>query len=256
MLLSVRDLAKRFGGLAAVDGVSFELAAGETLALIGPSGCGKTTCLKMINRLVEPDRGEILLEGQEAHAVAAPDWRRRIGYVIQGAGLFPHMRVGDNVAVTMRLKGWPADRIAKRTAALLDMVALPAGAYARRWPTELSGGQRQRVGLARALAGEPDLVLMDEPFSALDALTKEQLIEDVAALRARLGFSAILVTHDFAEALRFADKIAVMETGRIVQIGTAADLIAAPASKAVTELLQAPRRSAEAVSAVFDGAGA
>jgi len=234
-----------------VNAVSFQLAAGETLALIGPSGCGKTTTLKLLNRLIEPDSGEVRLGGQEAHEVKAPDWRKRIGYVIQSAGLFPHMSVAENIGVTPRLLGWEADRVTAKTEALLEMVGLPPAEYAARAPAELSGGQRQRIGLARALAGEPDIVLMDEPFSALDPSTKSDLIEDIAALREKLGFAAVMVTHDFSEALRLADRIAVMDGGAIAQIGTAADLIAAPATPAVEALLDAPRRTAAFVGKAF-----
>lgn len=249
MLLSARSLEKRFGDTLAVAGVSFELEAGETLALIGPSGCGKTTTLKLLNRLIEPDAGEVRLGGREAHEVSAPEWRRRIGYVIQAAGLFPHMTIAENIAVTPRLLGWQSRRIAARTEELLALIGLPG--YGARYPHELSGGQAQRVGLARALAGEPDIVLMDEPFSALDAMTKDALIDDVAALRSRLGFSAVIVTHDFSEALRFADRIAVMEAGRIAQIGPSAELIRRPASDTVAAMLEAPRRTAEKVAAAF-----
>ena len=254
MLLSASKLTKRFGEVTAVSDVSFSLEAGETLALIGPSGCGKTTTLKLLNRLIEPDGGIVRLGGQEAHEVSAHEWRRRIGYVIQSAGLFPHMSVAENVAVTPRLLGWDTGRIGARTERLLDLVGLPMDAFGARRPGELSGGQAQRIGLARALAGEPEIVLMDEPFSALDPLTKDQLIEDVAHMRSELGFAAVMVTHDFSEALRFADRIAVMQAGAIVQMGTAQELIAQPAGRAVEDLLAAPRRTAQAVSAAFGSA--
>ncbi len=254
MLLEAEGLTKRYGDVAVVDGVGFSLEAGRTLALIGASGCGKTTTLKMLNRLIEPDEGLVRLGGREAHELAAHDWRRRIGYVIQSAGLFPHRTIAENVSVTPRLLEWEAARIEKKVADLLDMVGLAADEYAQRAPDELSGGQRQRVGLARALAGEPDLVLMDEPFAALDPVTKDGLIEDIARLREKLGFAAIIVTHDFSEALRLADEIAVMEAGRIVQQGAAEELIATPASDGVRDLLAAPRRTARAVSRAFAGA--
>ncbi|MCI4644668.1 MAG: ATP-binding cassette domain-containing protein [Hyphomonadaceae bacterium] len=240
--------------MAAVDGVSFDLAAGETLALIGPSGCGKTTTLKLLNRLVEPDSGDVRLGGQEAHAVSAHAWRRRMGYVIQSAGLFPHLRLAENVAVTPRLLGWDANRIEAQLTRLFDLIGLPFAEYGPRFPADLSGGQAQRIGLARALAGEPEIVLMDEPFSALDAMTKDTLIEDVKRLRAELGFAAVIVTHDFSEALCFADRIAVMDCGKIVQIGPARELMSSPANEIVAQLLEAPKRTAAAVSSAFERA--
>ncbi|MEO1101222.1 MAG: ATP-binding cassette domain-containing protein [Pseudomonadota bacterium] len=255
-LLSARKLTKRFGDVVAVNDISFELEPGETLALIGASGCGKTTTLKLLNRLIEPDTGEILLAGKRASDVSAPDWRRRIGYVIQSAGLFPHWTVERNVGATAELLGWETARIRDKVTALLDMVGLPADTYAARFPSELSGGQKQRVGLARALAAEPELVLMDEPFSAVDALTKEGLIRDVLRLRDKLGFAAVMVTHDIAEAFEVADKIAVMDAGGIVQIGPAETLIKSPAGDTVEALLDAPRRTAQRVTAAFsEGSG-
>ncbi len=254
MLLRAERLTKRYGGFTAVEDVSFDLDAGETLALIGPSGCGKTTTLKLLNRLIEPDSGAVRLGGREAHEMDAHLWRRRIGYVLQNAGLFPHRSVSENVLITPTLLGWDDDRLSEKLASVLDMVGLPAAEFGDRRPDELSGGQRQRVGLARALAGEPDLLLMDEPFAALDPLTKDSLIEDLIALRGRLGFAAVIVTHDFSEALRFADRIAVMESGALVQVGRPQDLIDAPQSPAVEDLLAAPRRTARAVSAAFSGA--
>ena len=254
MLLTASGLHKAFGGTPAVRGVSLELAAGETLALIGPSGCGKTTTLKLLNRLIEPDAGEVRLSGLEAHELPAPEWRRRIGYVIQSGGLFPHYTVAENISVTPRLLGWETERTASRVSDLMEMVGLPPAQFGDRKPAALSGGQAQRVGLARALAGDPSIVLMDEPFSALDSATKDTLIDDVAALRTRLGFAAIIVTHDFSEALRFADRIAVMDAGEIVQQGPAEELIARPEHAAVERLLDAPRRTAAKIMDAFSAA--
>ncbi|WP_300380331.1 ABC transporter ATP-binding protein [Henriciella sp.] len=255
MLLRADRLTKTFADTVAVDQVSFELKAGETLALIGHSGCGKTTTLKMLNRLIEPDNGVVELDGAVASGMAGHEWRRRIGFVIQNAGLFPHKTVAENVLVTPGLLGWDRARQQAKLHELLDMVGLPARDYAHRYPAELSGGQRQRIGLARALAGEPDIVLMDEPFAALDPLTKDGLIADIARLRRELGFASVLVTHDFGEALRLADRIAVMDGGRIVQTGTARDLIASPANKVVEDLLAAPRLMAATVGRAFGEGG-
>lgn len=255
-LLSATGLTKTYGEARAADKVSFELVAGETLALIGASGCGKTTTLKLINRLVEPDSGDIRLGGAASADVPAHEWRRRIGYVVQSAGLFPHWSALRNVRATCDLLNWEEGRAAARARELLDMVGLPHSDYAARRPHELSGGQRQRVGLARALAAEPELVLMDEPFSAVDALTKEGLIADVMRLRGELGFAAIIVTHDIAEAFEVADRIAVMDKGRIVQLGPAAELIAKPASEAVEALLDAPRRTADRVRGAYEAGSA
>ena len=252
MLLRADNLTKSFGDTRAIDRVSFALDAGETLALIGHSGCGKTTTLKMLNRLIEPDEGAVTLGGVDAFGMPGHAWRRRIGFVMQHAGLFPHMTVAENVLVTPALLGWDDERQQSKLNTLLDMVGLPAADYAGRYPAELSGGQRQRIGLARALAGEPDIILMDEPFAALDPLTKDGLIEDIGRLKRELGFATVLVTHDFAEALRLADRIAVMSDGRIVQIGTPDELISAPASPVVSDLLKAPRLMAERVGRAFE----
>ena len=183
----------------------------------------------------------------------AHEWRRRIGFVIQSAGLFPHRSVAENVLVTPRLLGWDEARQKKKLDELLSMVGLPTERYAERYPTALSGGERQRVGLARALAGEPEIILMDEPFAALDPITRTSLIDDMVRLKKELGFASVLVTHDFAEALRLSDRVAVMDGGQIVQRGTPAELIANPATDTVRDLLAAPRRLAETVGRAFAG---
>jgi osmoprotectant transport system ATP-binding protein len=215
----LRDVRKQYapGGPAALDGVSLEVPAGQVLVLLGTSGAGKTTALKVMNGLVRPDAGAAVTLGEDVAAADLVALRRRIGYVIQDGGLFPHLDVLDNVTLVPRLLGWSdADREA-RGMDLLRLVRLDPDAVRKRRPRELSGGERQRVGLARALAASPPLLLMDEPFGALDALTRRRLQDDFAELRARLGTTVVLVTHDVPEALRLAGTIAVMHGGRIVQ---------------------------------------
>jgi osmoprotectant transport system ATP-binding protein len=241
--IRVEDLCKRYpGGETAVDGIHFEVARGETLVLLGTSGCGKTTTLKMINRLVEPSGGRVEIDGRDAAQLNPDQLRRRIGYVFQGIGLFPHWSVEANVAAVPRLLGWERERVQSRVDELLDLVGLPPAEYRERLPHELSGGQQQRVGVARALAGEASVLLMDEPFGALDPVTRDDLQQQFVDMRGRLGLSIVLVTHDVTEALLLADRIAVMDAGRIVQIGTPEELFAAPADALVTHLLDTPRR--------------
>ncbi len=249
MILQVERLAKTYpGGVEAVRDVSFAAGEGELIALVGESGCGKTTTLKMINRLLEPSAGQVVIEGENARAIDPVDLRRRVGWVMQSDGLFPHFTVAENIGITPSLLGWDRDRIAARVDALLELVRLDPDEYRERRPRRLSGGQRQRVGLARALAVSPRLVLMDEPFGALDPLTRAALRDDVGELRGRLGFAAVMVTHDMAEALQLADRIAVIEAGRILQYDTPRALLAAPADDTVARLVAAPLKDAEAVN--------
>lgn len=256
MILEVDQLAKRFpGGVDAVADVSFAAAEGELVALVGESGCGKTTTLKCINRLHEPTAGRVLVEGRDIQDLDAVTLRRGMGWVMQGDGLFPHMSAAANIAVGPKLLGWDADRIAARVDELLELVRLDPAQYRTRLPRQLSGGQRQRIGVARALAAGPRLVLMDEPFGALDPITRDGLRADFAELQARLKFAAVLVTHDMAEALLMADRIAVMEAGRVLQYDTPAALLAAPAGDTVMRMLESPLREAERVSALKAGAG-
>ena len=251
MILEVDQLAKRFaGGVDAVCDVSFTAKAGELIALVGESGCGKTTTLKCINRLHEPTGGRIRVEGEDSRGLDPVLLRRRIGWVMQGDGLFPHMSAGANIAAGPKLLGWDAARIAERVDELLDLVRLDPATYRDRLPRHLSGGQRQRIGVARALAAGPRLVLLDEPFGALDPITRDGLRADFAELQARLGFAAVLVTHDMAEALLMADRIAVMEAGRILQYDTPSALLAAPAGQTVTRMLESPLREAHRVEAL------
>jgi osmoprotectant transport system ATP-binding protein len=196
--------------------INLEVRAGETVALVGRSGSGKTTLLRLINRLSEPDTGSVIIHGKPARDWDPIELRRQIGYVIQDAGLFPHMTVASNIALVPRLLMWPADRIAARVDELLQMVGLEPAEFEGRWPDQLSGGQRQRVGLARALAADPPLLLMDEPFGAIDTITKSELHAEFMRLKAMLHRAVVLVTHDISEAFALADRVAVLHDGRIV----------------------------------------
>ena len=251
--IELSGVGKRYGAQAALADVNLTIARGEFTALVGGSGSGKTTLLKTINRLVVPDEGAVRVLGEDAAAVPPHELRRRIGYVFQEVGLFPHLSVGENIAVTPKLLGWDAGRIAQRVANLLGLVDLPLEVKDRP-PAALSGGQRQRVGVARALAAEPALMLMDEPFGALDPLTRDQLGADYRALHERLGLTTVMVTHDMAEAVLLADRIVVLRDGRIVADGAAADLLAKATDEGVRQLLEAPKRQAERLRARLEGA--
>ncbi len=229
------------GGQAALHDLSLRVAAGTTLALLGPSGCGKTTTLKLINRLLTPSAGRIVIGGRDSAEIDPITLRRGIGYVVQEAGLFPHLDALDNVEIVPRLLGWPAARRAARARELLHLVGLDADEFGHRYPAELSGGQRQRVGLARALAADPAVVLMDEPFGALDPITRRRLRDEFAALKARLRKTVVLVTHDVEEAFALADQVALLRAGRLEQIGTPAAIRAAPASAFVADFIAGAR---------------
>ncbi len=248
-MIALAGVSKSFDGgrTRAVDSVDLSVDKGGFLAIVGESGSGKSTLLRMINRLIEPDGGTVRIDGRPADAVAAPELRRRIGYVFQGSGLFPHMSVAENIGVTPGLLGWPKPRIAERVDALLDMVRLPRD-YGARAAGALSGGQRQRVGLARALAAEPAIVLLDEPFGALDAITRDELGREYRRLHEELGLTTVMITHDMLEAVLLADRIAVMRAGRIVAEGWPGDLIAEGADPYARTLMDAPRRQAEVVA--------
>lgn len=242
-MVEFRSVIKSFQrGVHAVHALSFCVAKGETVALLGPSGCGKTTALRLINRLTEPTSGEVLVRGESVALQPAETLRRSIGYVIQESGLFPHWSVAQNIATVPRLLGWPRARVEQRVGELLELVGLPAAAYARRNPAELSGGERQRVGVARALAGDPDLLLMDEPFGAVDPITREALHVEFLDLQSRLGKTVVLVTHDMFEAGRLADRIVLMERGQIVQSGRTADLLLRPCGEFVRTFFGQHRR--------------
>jgi len=221
----------------AVDELSLEILAGTFCVLVGPSGAGKTTALKMVNRLVSFDDGDIRIDGQSVRSLPPVELRRRIGYVIQQVGLFPHMTVGDNIGTVPRLLGWQRGRIRDRIAELLELVGLEA-ADTRRYPGELSGGQRQRVGLARALAGDPPLLLMDEPFGALDPITRSRLQDEVRRLHREVRKTVIFVTHDIDEAVMMGDRIAIMrEGGRLAQYDSPDAILANPADEFVAEFV-------------------
>jgi osmoprotectant transport system ATP-binding protein len=250
-MISLREISKVYpGGVTAVNGLSLEVAAGETVALLGASGCGKTTTLKMINRLVEPSAGVIHIDGKNTADADPVILRRSIGYVFQGIGLFPHWTVANNVAAIPRLLGWPESRIRERVDDLLTRVGLPADDFRGRRPFELSGGQQQRVGVARALAAEAKVLLMDEPFGAVDPVTRDGLQQELVSMREQLGLTIVLVTHDVTEALLLADRVAVMDRGRILQIGRPSELFAAPANTIVERLLDMPRRQSERLHAI------
>jgi osmoprotectant transport system ATP-binding protein len=251
-MIEVDKLTRRYDERLAVDSVSFRVDSGELLALVGASGSGKTTTLKMINRLVAPSAGRVLIEGRDTATLPAYALRRRIGYVFQGVGLFPHMSVGENVAVPLRLEGWDRERARARVTELLTLLELDPELVSRR-PSDLSGGQQQRVGVARALAVSPRLMLLDEPFGALDPLTRDRLQQSFRKLRRRLDLTAVLVTHDMAEALLLADRVGVMNAGRLVQIGTPAELLRAPADDHVASLLATPRRQARLLDELLGG---
>ena len=222
------DVSASRGGRSVLRRVSVSVPAGQTVALVGRSGSGKTTLLRLVNRLLDPDSGDVFVDGRSTRVWDPIELRRRIGYVIQDAGLFPHMTVADNIATVPRLLGWPADRVTARVDELLALVGLEAGVFRDRWPDELSGGQRQRAGLARALAADPPLLLMDEPFGALDPITKAELHAEFQRVQRTLHRSVILVTHDIAEACALADQIAVLHEGEVIACDTPANVRAMP----------------------------
>jgi osmoprotectant transport system ATP-binding protein len=233
-MIELHDVRKVYAdGHVALRGITLHIDAASTVALLGPSGCGKTTTLKLINRLTVPTAGTILVGGHDVARADAIQLRRGIGYVIQEAGLFPHLTAQENVEVVPRLLGWAPARRRSRAAELFSLVGLDFALHAARYPAELSGGQRQRVGLARALAADPPVVLMDEPFGALDPLTRRRLQREFLRLKAQLRKTVVLVTHDVEEAFLLADRIAVLSDGILLQVGTADEIRAAPASEFV-----------------------
>jgi osmoprotectant transport system ATP-binding protein len=252
-VIELRELSRRYGATLAVDHLSLEVARGELLVLLGGSGCGKTTTLKMVNRLIEPSGGSVRVDGRDTRQIEPYELRRRIGYGFQQVGLFPHLSVAENVAVTPSLLGWDAARIRRRVDELLELVQLEPAEFRRRRPDQLSGGQQQRVGLARALAAEPQLLLLDEPFGALDPLTRDHLQRSFQEIRRRLELTVMFVTHDMVEALLLGDRIAVLHEGRLVQVGSPAELLRRPADDTVAELMETPRRQAAVVDDFLGG---
>jgi osmoprotectant transport system ATP-binding protein len=243
-VVALDHVTKRYPGTAApaVNDLSIRVEAGEICVLVGPSGCGKTTTMKMINRLVEPTAGRVTIDGEDVTALPAVELRRRIGYVIQQVGLFPHMTVADNVAVVPRLLKWPGQRVRDRVEELLDLVGLDPASYAGRYPSALSGGERQRVGVARALAADPPVMLMDEPFGAVDPIRRDRLQNEFLRLQQQVRKTVIFVTHDVDEAIKMADRIAILQRGGILaQYDTPDAILAHPASEFVERFVGADR---------------
>ncbi|WP_207100464.1 ABC transporter ATP-binding protein [Paracoccus shandongensis] len=249
-MIEIRNLSRLYGGLAVVDDVSLTVDKGQLLVLVGTSGSGKTTLLRMINRLVEPSAGRVLIEGVDTATLPPHLLRRRIGYAIQGHGLFPHRTVAQNIATVPRLLGWPRAQVAARVDELLDLFQLDPAAFRDRMPHQLSGGQAQRVGVARALAAKPDLLLMDEPFGALDPLIRAKAQADLKEIQRRLGTTLILVTHDMAEAVALGDRIAVMDRGRLLQDDTPARILTDPATPFVRDLIGTADRALRLLSLI------
>jgi len=256
-VIRLDHLVKRYGaeGAPALDAVSLSVAEGEFRVVVGASGSGKTTLLKTINRLVEPDAGAVFVNGVGVSAEPAPQLRRRIGYVFQGVGLFPHFTVLENIGVTPRLLGWEPGAIKGRCLELLDLVDLPRS-FATRRPDALSGGQRQRVGLARALAARPQVMLLDEPFGALDAVTRDGLGRAYRRMHEEMSLTTVMITHDMMEGLILADRIAVMRAGAVVFDGLPQEAVSPGAPDYVRALVQTPRRQAEDVARLVARSGA
>jgi len=236
-MIEIENITKLYDGVRAVDGVTMTVEKGTITVIVGTSGSGKTTLLRMINRLEEPSSGEVRINGDSTLSVKPHILRRRIGYAIQGHGLFPHHTVARNIAAVPELLNWPAERIRTRVDELLTLFSMEPKTFRDRFPAELSGGQKQRVGVARALASRPDLLLMDEPFGALDPVIRTRAQEDLRRIQQQLGSTIMLVTHDMEEAMRLGDRVAVMDAGRLVQYGTPADLITRPATDFVADMV-------------------
>lgn len=236
-MIRFEEVTKQFDNFIAVDNLNLKLNAGDIIVLIGPSGCGKTTTLRMINRLIEPTKGSIYINGVDSSKIDPVELRRSIGYVIQQIALFPHMNIAQNIGLVPYLKNWPEDKRKRRVEELLELVGMQASEFYHRYPHELSGGQQQRVGVARALAADPEIILMDEPFGAVDPITREVLQEELIKLQDELHKTIIFVTHDMDEALKLADKIAVMKDGKVLQYDSPEQLLRNPAHGFVEEFI-------------------
>jgi len=238
-MIRMENVSKRYAesDVASVDDLTMEVAEGTIVALIGPSGCGKTTTMRMINRLIDPSAGRIFVDGKDTTTVDPVDLRRHIGYVIQNVGLFPHMTVAENIAAVPRLLGWEQKRIDRRTEELLHLVGLEPDIMLRRYPRQLSGGQRQRIGVARALAADPPVLLMDEPFGAIDPIARARLQDEFKQILTRVSKTVVLVTHDLDEAVRLADRIAIMRAGKIVQYDTPDAILSRPVDGFVADFV-------------------
>jgi osmoprotectant transport system ATP-binding protein len=248
-MIELQNLTKSYDGRsAAVEALDLRIETGELVALVGPSGCGKTTTLSMINRLEEPSAGAVLIDGRNTRAGNPVELRRHIGFVFQDIGLFPHMTVGENAGIVLRILGEEKNVITRRVRELLTLVGLAADAYSNRLPAQLSGGERQRVGVARALAASPAIMLMDEPFGAIDPLARDGLVSDYHSIHTRLGLTTVVVTHDMTEAILLADRIALMRNGKLVQVGSPRQLFDAPADDFVRAMMDTPRRRARALA--------
>ncbi|MFQ5676469.1 MAG: ABC transporter ATP-binding protein [bacterium] len=253
-LIRLRNVSKSYDGgeTFAVQDLSLDVAEGETLVLLGTSGSGKSTTLKMINRLIDPSGGFIEVDGQDIKEREPVTLRRSIGYVFQGIGLFPHMTVEENVEIVPRLLGWETDSSARRAGELLDLMGLAPERYAHRLPDELSGGEQQRVGVARALAADPDYLLMDEPFGALDAVTRDSLQQELLRIKGELGKTVIFVTHDILEAFNIGDRIAILHQGRLEQIGSREEIFSQPATSFVRSLVVKPVQHLSALKDILE----
>lgn len=254
-MIDFRDVSKRYPAGWAVRGANFRVKEGELFVLLGESGSGKTTLLKMVNRLIEPSEGSVLVGGKDAGALDVVTLRRSIGYVIQQVGLLPHWSVGDNIGLVPRLLGWPRADVDARVAELLKMIGMEGARYRDAMPDQLSGGQRQRVGLARALAARPRVLLMDEPLGAVDPLLRKGLQQEIARIHRELGLTTMMVTHDMVEGLLLADRAAIMRRGEVLQIGTPAELLRVPAHEYVADLMRVAADQATVIDRLREASG-